>query len=267
MELTNKHIAIIGAGNLGLAITDGLLSSGLLDKNQLTITRRKLDGLQEYESKEIAISNDNVSAAKVADIIILAVQPHQLAQVAEEISPVITDKIVVSTITGVKLPELVAYFGDNNTVVRAMPNTALAVKQSMTCISVTDQSNGGAALVEQIFNVLGKTIIIDDELMQAATVLGASGIAFWMRLIRATTQGGIQMGFDAPEAKKIAVQTCLGAASILNGDAKAHPESEIDKVTTPKGCTISGLNEMEHMGLSSALIHGLIESYKKINEL
>lgn len=267
MELTNKHIAIIGAGNLGLAITDGLISSGLLEENQLTITRRKLEGLKDYENKGIRITNDNVVAVKSADIVILAVQPHQLAQLVEEIIVEADKKIIVSTITGVKLPQLVEYFGNDNTVVRAMPNTALAVKQSMTCISVTDRSNGGVSLVEQIFSVLGKTIIIDDELMQAATVLGASGIAFWMRLIRATTQGGIQMGFDAPEAKQIAVQTCLGAASILIGDEKAHPESEIDKVTTPKGCTISGLNEMEHMGLSSALIHGLIESYKKINEL
>jgi pyrroline-5-carboxylate reductase len=267
MELTNKQITIIGAGNLGLAITDGLLSSGLLENNKLTITRRKLEGIAHYEKQGINVTHDNIAAARQADIIILAVQPHQLAQVSEEIGPVVVDKIVVSTITGVKLPQLVEYFSNNNTVVRAMPNTALAVKQSMTCMSVTDNSNGGAALVEQIFSVLGKTIQIDDELMQAATVLGASGIAFWMRLIRATTQGGIQMGFDAPEAKQIAVQTCLGAASILNSDDYAHPESEIDKVTTPKGCTIAGLNEMEHKGLSSALIQGLIESYKKINEL
>lgn len=267
MELKNKKIAIIGAGNLGLAITDGLLSSGLLQDNQLTITRRKLEGITQYAEKGIEVTRDNVAAAEAADIVILSVQPQQLGTVAEEIFGVTKEKIVVSTITGTKLNDLVGLFGNDNIVVRAMPNTALAVKQSMTCISVTDRTNGGAALVEQIFAVLGKTIIIDDELMQAATVLGASGIAFWMRLIRATTQGGIQMGFDAPEAKEIAVQTCLGAASILHHDENAHPESEIDKVTTPKGCTISGLNEMEHMGLSSALIHGLIESYKKINEL
>ena len=267
MELKNKKIAIIGAGNLGLAITDGLLTSGLLTDNSLTITRRKLEGLEAYQKQGITITSNNPEAAHSADIIILAVQPHQLPHVVNEISPVVKNKVVVSTITGVKLPRLVEYFNNGNTIVRAMPNTALAVKQSMTCISVTQNSNGGSALVEKIFSVLGKTIIIDDELMQAATVLGASGIAFWMRLIRATTQGGIQMGFDAPEAQQIAVQTCLGAASILHNDNQAHPESEIDKVTTPKGCTISGLNEMEHKGLSSALIHGLIESYKKINEL
>jgi len=135
----------------------------------------------------------------------------------------------------------------------------------MTCIS-TNATKENTELVESIFAVLGETIVIEDELMQAATVMGASGIAFWLRLIRATTQGGIQLGFDAPEAQKIAVQTCLGAASLLQNGSN-HPESEIDKVTTPKGCTISGLNEMEHQGLSSALIQGLVTSFKKINEI
>ena len=102
--------------------------------------------------------------------------------------------------------------------------------------------------------------------MQAATVVCASGIAFWMRLIRATTQGAIQLGFDAPEAKQMAVQTCLGAASLLD-ELGNHPEAEIDRVTTPKGCTIEGLNEMEHQGLSSALIKGLVTSYQKIEEI
>ena len=102
--------------------------------------------------------------------------------------------------------------------------------------------------------------------MQAATVVCASGIAFWMRLIRATTQAAIQLGFEAREAQELAMHTCEGAANLLitNGD---HPEQEIDKVTTPKGCTIEGLNEMEHKGLSSSLIQGMVTSFKKINSI
>ncbi len=266
MHLTNKNIAIIGVGNLGLAITKGLLKSGLLTKNKLTITKRKLAGLEQFSEQGIIVTSDNKAAVKQADIVLLAVQPQQLAQVIEEIKEVLTGKLVISTLTGVKLKALEGQVGSNNQVVRAMPNTALAVQQSMTCIS-TNATHEDTELVQSIFSVLGKTIVIEDELMQAATVLGASGIAFWLRLIRATTQGGIQLGFDAPEAQKIAVQTCLGAASLLNNGSKTHPESEIDKVTTPKGCTISGLNEMEHQGLSSALIQGLVTSFKKINEI
>ena len=266
MKLTNKNIAIIGAGNLGLAITKGLLKSGLLSQNKLTITRRKLDGLEEFTKQGIVVTSDNQEAVEKADIVLLAVQPQQLRNVAEEIKGVLNNKLIISTLTGVKLNMLESQLGNNNRVIRAMPNTALAVQQSMTCIS-TNASKEDIELVQSIFSVLGETIVIDDELMQAATVLGASGIAFWLRLIRATTQGGIQLGFDAPEAQKIAVQTCMGAASLLSNGSSTHPEAEIDKVTTPKGCTISGLNEMEHKGMSSALIQGLVTSFKKINEI
>ena len=102
--------------------------------------------------------------------------------------------------------------------------------------------------------------------MQAATVICASGIAFWMRLIRATTQGAIQLGFEAEIAQEMAMQTCLGAATLLV-ESGSHPEEEIDRVTTPGGCTIEGLNEMEHSGLSSSLIKGLVTSFNKINQI
>ena len=102
--------------------------------------------------------------------------------------------------------------------------------------------------------------------MQAATVLGASGIAFLMRYLRAATQAGVQMGFDSEDAQKIAVQTAKGASLLIQG-MDSHPEIEIDKVTTPKGCTIAGLNEMEHQGFSSALIKGVMTSYEKITQI
>jgi pyrroline-5-carboxylate reductase len=114
-----------------------------------------------------------------------------------------------------------------------------------------------------IFNQLGKTVRIDEKLMDAATVLGACGTAFAMRYIRANIQGGIEIGFDAVTASLIAAQTVKGAAELLLKKG-AHPEQEIDKVTTPKGCTIAGLNEMEHRGFSSSLIKGLVASYDKI---
>ncbi|MDH5597551.1 MAG: pyrroline-5-carboxylate reductase, partial [Cyclobacteriaceae bacterium] len=118
----------------------------------------------------------------------------------------------------------------------------------------------------ELFGYIGKTLRIEEELMQAATVLGASGIAFFLRYIRAATQGGIQMGFHPADAQLIAMQTAIGAASLVF-EKNRHPEMEIDKVTTPRGCTIEGLNEMEHQGLSSAVIKGLMASYEKINTI
>ena len=263
--LQNKTITILGTGNLGLAIVNGLLQADFLADNKVIATKRKLESIQYLEESGIKIEANNLEAVKASDIIILCVQPGQLPGIAEELAGHLSDKTVISTVTGANLAKLHGLFGDETRLIRAMPNTALAVQQSMTCLS----SNGASQYLgeaEAIFGVLGETIQIDDELMQAATVLGASGIAFWLRLIRATTQGGIQLGFVAPEAQKIAVQACLGAASLLK-EGLAHPESEIDKVTTPQGCTITGLNEMEHMGLSSAVIKGLVASFNKINEL
>ena len=147
-----------------------------------------------------------------------------------------------------------------------MPNTAISVGKSMTCLCSNIAGEKRIAIAEAIFNGLGTTINIAEKQMQAATVVCASGIAFWMRLIRATTQAAIQLGFDSKEAQELAMYTCEGAANLLitNGD---HPEEEIDRVTTPKGCTIEGLNEMEHKGLSSSLIQGMVASFNKINNI
>ncbi|MBN2639039.1 MAG: pyrroline-5-carboxylate reductase [Bacteroidales bacterium] len=259
-------IAIIGTGNLGLSIVKGLLQSDLKDKVKIIATRRKWNKLPFPETEQLSFTTDNKMAVSQSDVIIFSVQPEQFDAIALEVKSLLKEKVIISTITGLTLKGLKEQLGSHLKLVRSMPNTAIGVSQSMTCLSHNgDEESAKAA--QNIFNCLGKTLIIEDELMQAATVLGASGIAFWMRLIRATTQGGIQLGFDAQEAKFIAVQTCLGAASILESDENIHPESEIDRVTTPKGCTIKGLNQMEHEGMSSALIHGLVSSYEMITEI
>jgi pyrroline-5-carboxylate reductase len=153
--------------------------------------------------------------------------------------------------------------GTEMTIFRAMPNTAIAIRESMTCIASNTTDIAKKDLVINLFQQLGDAIIIEEELMNASTVLGACGIAYALRFIRAASQGGIQIGFSSAVAQRVAAQTVKGAAALLleNG---MHPEHEIDKVTTPQGCTIAGLNEMEHQGFSSALIKGIITSYNKI---
>jgi pyrroline-5-carboxylate reductase len=144
-----------------------------------------------------------------------------------------------------------------------MPNTAIAIQESVTCLCSVNATNAQVNYVTDLFNQLGISISIDEKLMDAATVLGACGIAYALRFIRAATQGGIEIGFDAKTASLIAAQTVKGAAELLL-KGNRHPEEEIDKVTTPKGCTIVGLNEMEHRGFSSSLIRGIGASYNKI---
>ena len=146
-----------------------------------------------------------------------------------------------------------------------MPNIATDIRESVTCICQSRADNGHREAVELVFDHLGTTLHINEDLMEAATILGACGIAYVLRFIRAMIQGGIQIGFDAETAKNIVNQTVKGAAELLI-TKNEHPEMEIDKVTTPKGCTIVGLNEMEHQGFSSSLIRGIVASFEKIEK-
>lgn len=257
-------ITIIGGGNLGKAIAEGLLSTSFCKPNALTITKRNISDLSAFKSKGVTILSDNKLAIKNADIILLCVKPFQAKEVLGEISKTLkSNQIIVSCVTGVSIEELEKTINKKCKVARAMPNTAMSIGQSMTCLSHASLPEKNLKLIESIFNAIGKTISIDEKLMDAATVLGACGTAFALRYIRANIQAGIEIGFDAKTARLIAAQTVKGAADLLliNG---THPEEEIDKVTTPKGVTITGLNQMEHNGLSSSIIKGITESYKKI---
>ena len=260
-----KKIAIIGGGNLGMAIAEGLLESGFIHPEHIIITRRNILPLASIETKGVLLSNRNEEAVQYADWIILAVKPFQIKEVLQQIQPHITSHhAIVSVVTGVWLKEMREIIGSDVPLFRAMPNTAIAIQESMTCICSDHANEEQQKYVLDMFGQLGKTVVIDEKLMDAATVLGACGTAFAMRYIRANIQGGIEIGFDANTASLIAAQTVKGAADLLL-KRKTHPEAEIDKVTTPRGCTIAGLNEMEHEGFSSSLIRGIAASYKKIN--
>ncbi len=259
-------IAIIGAGNLGLALAKGLIVNNAI--TTLYLTRRNTSDIAHFSDySDVFITKDNRQAVKHSDILILAVQPRHLFKVLEEIKDLLTENhVLISTVTGVKIPQIEHTIGSTHFVIRAMPNTAISVGKSMTCICAGNHGKKRINIALAIFNRLGTSIEIPEEQMQAATVICASGIAFWMRLIRATTQGAIQLGFESKDALEMSMHTCLGAASLLV-DSGSHPEQEIDRVTTPGGCTIEGLNEMEHQGLSSSLIKGLVSSYEKINQI
>ena len=261
----SKKIAIIGGGNLGASIAEGLIQSEFSRPVELSITRRNLSPLSRFAEQGSMVHSDNKKAVKTAEIIILAVKPYNFADIIDEIKTTLDPKkhVVVSVITGVWIEQIQKAIGKPVPVIRAMPNTAIAIQQSMTCLSHSGASESQISYIRQLFDQLGKTIMIDEKLMDAATILGACGTAYAMRYIRANIQGGIEIGFDVKTAALIAAQTVKGAAQLLL-DKNTHPEHEIDKVTTPKGCTIAGLNEMEHQGFSSSLIRGVVASYKKI---
>lgn len=259
-------IAIIGTGNLGLSIAKGLLVNNTI--TTLYLTKRNPEVLMDWnKSKQVTVTKDNREAVSNSDILIFAVQPSQMEGILNEVKDLFNENhVIISTITGFKISRIEAILGTEVPVIRSMPNTAISVGKSMTCLCSNEVGKKRIDIATAIFNAVGTSIKIEEEHMQAATVICASGIAFWMRLIRATTQGGVQLGFDAEKAMKMSMQTALGAASLLI-ETDTHPEQEIDKVTTPRGCTITGLNEMEHQGLSSSLIKGLVASFNKINEI
>lgn len=262
----NKKIAIIGGGNLGTAIAEGLVKSGFTLPEHIMVTKRNIKTIQHLEEKGILVGDNNNEAVRYADLVILAVKPFQVADVIEGFKNELTAKhLLVSVVTGVSLEQLLHYVGKKVAVVRAMPNTAIAIQESMTCVCSRNANDEQTDYVNDLFNQLGRVVTIDEKLMDAATVLGACGIAYALRFIRANIQGGIEIGFDAATASLIAAQTVKGAAELLIQTGR-HPEQEIDKVTTPKGCTIAGLNEMEHRGFSSSLIKGIAASFNKISD-
>lgn len=259
-------IAIIGTGKLGSSIAKGLIKNKSF--TSLYLTYRSSKTVKDFEHIEnVILTNDNALAITESDIVIFALLPKHIDGVLDAMNANITQKhIIMSVAAGVDTARMEKHIGADKKIIRVMPNTAISIGKSMTCIAANKAGKDSVPLAQEIFNQLGETLVMAEDLLQAGTVICASGIAFWMRLIRATTQGAIQLGFEANEANQLATQTCLGAASLLIETGK-HPEEEIDRVTTPSGCTIQGLNEMEQQGLSAALIQGIVASFEKINEL
>ena len=262
-----KKIAILGGGNIGTALAEGFLAGGK-SPSSLIITRRRVEKLTPLAEKGVSTTSDNVAAIGEADLVFLTVRPGQVRPLLEEIAPALDAgrHILVSVVTNFSIAEIEGYTGAQMAVVRAMPNTAVAVRESMTGLAANGPGEKALPEVEELFRLVGRTYVIEEKLMAAATILNACGIAYFLRVIRAISQGGIQIGFHASEAQMIAAQVAKGAAQLLLHSG-IHPEEEIDKVTTPRGVTIAGLNEMEHHGLSSALIKGILASFHEIEKL
>lgn len=254
-------IHIIGGGNLGVAIAIGI--SKYSKENKVTITRRNTSSILHLEKLGITVATDNKYRIEDADIIVLAIKPYQVDTVLADILPAISNKTIASAVSGVTILNLENKTNNLHTIVKIMPNIASQFGASATCISYQEKDKAAAQKVIALFQDLGTAPVIDEKLMDAATVLAASGTAFALRYIRASMQAGIEIGFDWQTALAISAQTVKGAAEMLL-EEKGHPEQLIDRVTTPQGCTIAGLNEMETHGFSSSLIRGIKTSLKQI---
>lgn len=263
-------IAIIGAGNMGGALARGLALGTLVQTSKIYLSNPstpKLEALKR-EFPEINITTDNREAARVADIVVIAVKPWKVEEVLREITPDMdyTRQAVASMVGGLGIAELSAWLDRGDGALPAtyliIPNTAIATMSSMTFIASARATEEQENKLLNIFNELGKAMLVDEEHIAAGTSLASCGIAYALRYIRAAMEGGVELGFRADDAKHIVMQTLRGAVDILEKN-NTHPEVEIDRVTTPGGLTIKGLNAMEATGFTHSVIEGLRASTKK----
>lgn len=263
--MNKLSLAVLGCGNIGESIVEGIIKNNDSAAPEITATRRNLSELENLKSLGVKITSDNLKAVQESDIIIIAVKSYNFNSVLTEINPHLEPgrHILISVTTGISIDQILKATGNRIPVFRAMPNISASIGSSVTCLSYMGAGKADVESVQFLFDYIGTTMIIDEDLMESATILGSCGVAYVLRFIRAMIQGGIQIGFDAATASAIVNQTVKGAAELLI-KRHQHPEYEIDKVTTPKGCTIVGLNEMEHNGFSSSLIKGIVASFEKI---
>ncbi len=251
-------IAIIGAGNMGGAIARGLAKGTIIKAEDICVSnpsQAKLDALQQ-EFPSMLVTNNNTEAVQGADIVLLAVKPWFIEQVVKELPLDEEKQMLVSVAAGISFAQFEEWVGEKMPVFRVIPNTAISQMESMTLIASHHANKEQEQLLLDIFNEMGLALLIPEKQVAATTALTSCGIAYVLKYIQAAMQAGIELGVYPKDAQRMVAQSVKGAASlILNNDT--HPSVEIDKVTTPGGITIRGINELDHEGFSSAIIKAM----------
>ncbi|MBO4263544.1 MAG: NAD(P)-binding domain-containing protein [Bacteroidales bacterium] len=253
-----KTISIIGAGHIGGAVARGLaagLEGGAAD---IILTATREETLAPFRAEGFRTMTDNRAAAARADLLLLAVKPHIIPLVVREVASVLREDAVVGCLApGVRPEDLQAFFGDKQpALLYVIPNTAAEIRQSVTFLSPVNVTEDQLAGVEALFACVGEVLVVPPHLLSAGTSVASCGIAYAMRYIRAAVEGAVELGLYPADALKAVCGTVQGAAGLLLARG-THPEAEIDKVTTPGGLTIRGLNAMEEAGFTNAVIRGL----------
>ena len=251
------RIAIIGAGNMGGAIACGLAQSHLTETREIIVANPHNEKLRKLQARfpDIRVTNDNKEAVRGADIVIVAVKPWKVKEVLNPIHPQ-RPQILVSLAAGITMEQLAQYVDPEMPIFRIVPNTAIDVRASMTLICGRNASEEQSQMLLNLFNEMGLAMMVKEEQIEAATALSSCGIAYVLKYVQAAMQAGIEMGLSPANSMRMTAQTLHGAADLLLAN-NTHPALEIEKVTTPGGITIKGLNELEHAGFTSAVIRAL----------
>ena len=260
-------IAIIGAGNMGGSIARGLAKGSLIADSDIIVSNPSAGKLEKLKKEfpcisttnnnlEAATTQNNAEAAAGADIVILAVKPWFMEPVMRELK-LKSKQTLVSVAAGISFEELAHFvIAPEMPMFRLIPNTAISEMESMTLIASRNATKEQEQLMLDIFNQMGLAMLIPEEKIAATTAMTSCGIAYVLKYIQAAMQAGVEMGIYPKDGMRMVAQSVKGAAElILNNDT--HPSVEIDKVCTPGGITIKGINELEHEGFTSTVIKAI----------
>lgn len=245
---------------MGGATVEGLVKTGLYKSEDITVSDPSQVVLDKFEKLGVSVTTDNSTAAAGADLVCVCVKPWLVERVLGGIKDSLDPQrqLLVLIAAGVSSEKVSQWLGEKcPPLFLVIPNIAIAQLQSMTFIvPATGAEPQHTETVKGVFDAMGHSLLTDEQHLASGTTLASCGIAYAMRYIRAASEGGVELGFKADDAKNIVMQTMRGAVELLEASGM-HPEAAIDLVTTPGGLTIKGLNEMEHAGFTSAVIRGL----------
>jgi pyrroline-5-carboxylate reductase len=263
-----KNIAVIGSGTLGNVLIDALLAAAIPGERIRVTVKHRERAIALSERLDLAVTTDNRAAVHGAQIVLICVKPQYMREVLAEISTELTDEtLIVSIATGVTTAVIESVIARRAPVVRAMPNTACRIGKGMTVLCrgrhATDAS---MAVAESLFSLMGRTAVGDENLMDAVTALSASGPAFIYTILEALAEGGVRVGLPRNLATLLAAQATLGAASMVL-ETGQHPALLKSEVTTPGGCTVDGILELEDGKIRASLIRAVAATTKKAARL
>jgi pyrroline-5-carboxylate reductase len=264
-----KRLAILGMGKMGGILIEAFLKQGLVSPEDVSATvQHPAQERRGFSVGKISIGSDNRAAARNANVILLCVKPQSVGQVLDEIKPELNDKkVVISIAASVPTDYIERRLGSRIPVIRTMPNTPTMVGAGITAISRGKfAGEKDIETARTLFDAVGKTVIVDEKHMDAVTGLSASGPAFIYIILESLAEGGVKMGLSRELATLLAAQTTLGAAKVAL-ETGSHPALLKDMVTTPAGCTIDGILELEEGKLRVTLIKAVVRASQRAKEL
>lgn len=264
-----KTIAFLGAGNMAEALIKGLLRAGVAAPEEILCSDRRTDRLQDLaRTYGVRTTGDNRAAATEAGIVLLSVKPQVMNKVLDEIAPALDQKkLVVSIAAGVPLAAIERKVGHGIRMVRTMPNTPALVGAGATAIAAGEHATEADLIqARALFDAVGKTVVVDEPLLDAVTGLSGSGPAYVFLVIEALADAGVKVGLDRRTAQDLAAHTVLGSAKLLI-ETGEHPGKLKDQVTSPGGTAIAGLHTLEAGGLRTTLMNAVEVATKRAHEL